>query len=267
MSEYTTRSTTLTLRDRAAAAAQQLLVENCGALSSARLGALATHDTTAAPLAGLEERWRRLEALAGADGALRQTGTGAYREASHQRDAALAAARAGDPLQADAHARDAHRSLGAALTQTTAALRADERQIAAAVAERALGELGYRVRRADGAHGAGLWAERDHHVIAALVTDGGAMEIDNAGVTDGGCQAPMLELQQAMARHGAQTEIARRLDHGDDRGGQLIRRAVRANPAHPERGLVAHLDQTPGPAAQPVHAVRNIRPIIIGGES
>lgn len=267
MSEYTTRSTTLTLRDRAAAAAQQLLVENCGALSSARLGALATHDTTAAPLAGLEERWRRLQALEGADRALRQAGTSAYREASRHRDAALAAARACDPLQADALARDAHRSLEAALTQTTAALRADERTITAGVAERALGELGYRVRRADAAHAAGLWAERDHHVIAALVTDGGVIEIDNAGVTGGGCQPPMRELQQAMARHGAQTEIARRLDHGDDRGGQLIERSVRANPAHPERGLIAQLDQTPGPAAQSVHAARNIRPLVIGGES
>lgn len=64
------------------------------------------------------------------------------------------------------------------------------------------------------------------------------MEIDNAGLAGGDCVAPMHELQQAMVELGADGDIVRRVDHGDERGGHLIQRACKVNGRQPAVGIV-----------------------------
>lgn len=222
--------------------ANELLLAECGTLTSVDLAGTAVRRLRGEPMALMTERWQRVEALDGATRALSQAGQSLYRDAQESRLAALSASRHGNLVEANRHAIDSERALRAAVDSTTRVLQHDERQLATLMSVRALTELGYSVKRADGRRSVGLWAERDHHVIAILVQDGGAMEIDNAGVSGGGCAAPMQELQEALARLGAQAEVVRRVDHGDDRGGHLIQRACRADVENPEQGLVSQFE-------------------------
>jgi hypothetical protein len=114
----------------------------------------------------------------------------------------------------------------------------EERQVLAAAGERALRRLGFAVRRSEGRRTTALWAETETRVIAVACRDGGVMDLDVAGCQGNGCDEPVAALNQAFAGEGIHLEMRRRTDHGDDRGGTLIRRSS----ASPE-GIVAAIEE------------------------
>ncbi|MBV9291638.1 MAG: hypothetical protein JO222_04245 [Frankiales bacterium] len=71
-----------------------------------------------------------------------------------------------------------------------------------------------------------LWAERGHELLVAQVHGDGRVELDNAGVANGACRERVDALQTACSGRGLSMSSARRVAHGDPRGGALIRRAA-----------------------------------------
>jgi hypothetical protein len=161
-----------------------------------------------------------------------------YSSALQLTEESRAAERMGNMEEAEGRAKAADLALRQSVSSSVTKLRVDERLLAASLATSALTKLGYEVQSASGDRSVGLWATRDHHVMAILVQDGGAMEIDNAGVAGGGCTAPMGDLQRTLAEMGADTQAVRRITHGDDHGGHLIARACQVNVHSPAEGLV-----------------------------
>lgn len=236
MSQYIVTSAQI-MRNRMDATFSQLLTEAAGCTSDAlhnTCGRIVTGD----PLTTLGQRWEVLDGLPGARRLL-EIGGGekavlAQRLTFESQQASLA----GDARRAGRLARQAHAALQAAVSTTVGGLQRDERIAGAMTTAKALRGLGYNVSEAVGQRCTGLWAARGHEIVAVLVHDGGAMEIDNAGIGGGSCQTATHALQDALAEHGLDVHIQRRVDHGDEGGGSLIRRAGQTGAARPEAGLV-----------------------------
>lgn len=96
----------------------------------------------------------------------------------------------------------------------------------ARAATETLTELGFQVRQAH-ATTSTLWAERGHQVMALEVLDGGGFSYDLAGLEGGRCAEVLTGFRDGMARRGVTFQVAG-TRHNDPRGGQLIRRVLRA---------------------------------------
>lgn len=169
----------------------------------------------AAALAG-RSQVALLQAAAGED--LRAAGALVSRSAQ-----ALAA---GDQEGAAKLAVAADGALARALAATASRLAVDERLMTTTALCNALGSLGYRFDLSAGPDATALWAVRENQVLAALVHDGGTIELDNAGIAPGGCEQTVAELAAALRHEGADLKLIRKVHHGDDRGGSLINRAA-----------------------------------------
>lgn len=255
MSQYVVTSAQI-MRNRLDAAFSQLLADAAGCSSYVlqnACGRIAIGD----PLAALWRRWEELDRVPGAG---RLLAIGAPDQAALAKNLTLETKQAltmGDAHQASGLARQAQAALHAAVSATVAGLRHDERTAGAIATTRALRGLGYHVSEAVGQRSTGLWAARGHEIIAVLVHDGGAMEIDNAGIGGGSCQTTMHALRDALAREGLDVHIQRRVDHGDEGGGSLIRRAGQTTATRPEAGLVEQHERGITTAAQDLTATAN----------
>jgi hypothetical protein len=104
-------------------------------------------------------------------------------------------------------------------------LAAEERTALADLVAEELSGLGYRVERAQADGRSGLWAAQEDRVMAVLVIDGGAVEIDVAGCEGSACRPEVLRLLRALQRRGLEVGPLRSQLHADRAGGNLIRRA------------------------------------------
>lgn len=238
MSSYSVNNLRFTLRARAAAAADDILAAGMCTLDSQSLCQVTTARLSGTPQEVLAHRWALLGSLAGGRDAVAGVNEGALADAHVLSQQAFAARASGNQLEASRLAASADQALVSVVGQTVDTLRTDELVLGATLANQALAQLGYSVTIATGDRSTGLWAEREHHVVAVLVQEGGVMEIDNAGLAGGDCVAPMHELQQALVELGADGDIVRRVDHGDDRGGHLIQRACKVDARQPAAGIV-----------------------------
>lgn len=142
------------------------------------------------------------------------------------------------------------------LDTTVDLLRADEREVTAAALRSALTDLGYTVSTGHGERANSLAAFKDDHVIAAVVRDGGATEIDTAGLSGTGCAGPLAALDAALRARGVHLQIEHRIDHGDRDGGTLIQRAAKANTSDLAAGLVATVATVDNGRGAPARATR-----------
>ncbi|MFN8632042.1 MAG: hypothetical protein U0838_17500 [Chloroflexota bacterium] len=241
MSSYTVSTAQITT-ERLRAGFSRLLTQAGECVSSAALARtcaqIAAVDATA-----LDARWQAIDALAGARAVL---ATGAPDQLAAARRFTVAAKQAtlvGDDASARVLASQAHDALGIATAQVLETLRRDERAAVQTAASTALQKMGFDVSSAVGQRSSGLWAELGYAVVAVLVQDGGAMEIDNAGVVGGSCTRTMKAFEALLREEGVETSVRRRVDHGDPGGGSMIRRAGQIGARRPAAGLVAQFEQ------------------------
>ena len=150
---------------------------------------------------------------------------------------ALKAGQLGDTPNALRLATAGEKDLRRGVKATHRKLVVDDRSLVSTVAAGALGRLGFTVRKASGTRSTGLWAIRGHEVVAVLVHDGGATEMDIAGHSGNGCDAVTAAIGREMALDGVTLKLARVDRHGDSRGGTLIQRAAKCGGGAP--GVVA----------------------------
>jgi hypothetical protein len=160
----------------------------------------------------------RLARLAASD--LIRTAEGKLADASQ-------AEQAGDSKRATRLAAVGERCLKSALGATRDRLAVDDRSLVSTVASGALRSLGFTLKQASGTRTTGLWAIRGHEVVAVVIHDGGATEIDTAGLAGDACQPLTAAIRREMADRGVTLHLARIERHGDARGGTLIQRAAR----------------------------------------
>jgi hypothetical protein len=138
---------------------------------------------------------------------------------------AFAAERAGDTAKARRLAAAGERHLKNGIAATHQRLAVDDRSVTSAVAFGSLRRLGFTVKQASGTHTTGLWALRGHEVVAVVVHDGGAVEMDHAGFAGNACEAVSAAFAREMQRDGITLNLARVEFHGDAGGGTLVQRA------------------------------------------
>jgi hypothetical protein len=255
MSRYTVNSLSVTIDPRRAALeALTSAYFSMPCLSSAQLEDTTSMLAAVTPIDRLERRWQRLEALPGAADILDRGSADLLDKARRLTIESTAAAGLGDSAQANLLATRADTLLRAAVTDTVTLLRRDERRLVVAATTSALHSLGYTLTQAEGRRTTGLWAERGHEVIAVLAPETGGLEIDVAGLSGTACSVPIQQLENTLRELGVETSAHRRSDHGDETGGNLIRRAGLAAPDDLARGLVVqHEDGLPkSRSAQPV---------------
>ena len=236
MSQYVVTSAQIT-RDRMDASFSQLLSEAAGCTSDMLFrtcGRIASGD----PVTALAERWEAIDRLPSGRHLLQISDRAQIALAERLTLQSRQALAGGDAQHARQLARQAHTALHTAVSATVTELRHDERTAVATATSNALRGLGYHVAEALGQRCTGLWAARGHGILAVLVQDGGAMEIDNAGIGGGSCVTAMHALQDALRDQGLAVHVQRRVDHGDHGGGSLIRRAAQTMADRPEVGLV-----------------------------
>jgi len=133
-------------------------------------------------------------------------------------DQMLVRALAGTGPELRVHETSSLPTLPAAL----ATLRAMERELATTACEDSLQTMGYDVAVASADHRDAIWAERGDQVMALLVADGGAIEIDVAGCADLTCRDEVGRLTTELRRHGLEASGYQSRWHGDPDGGALI---------------------------------------------
>ena len=241
MSQYVVSSAQI-MRDSMQASFSQLLSEAAGCSSDVLFktcGRIGSGD----PVTTLAERWASLDQLPGIRRLLQISNNEQVVRAERITLQSRQAFSTGDAKRASLLARQAHEALQAAVTTTVTRLRRDERAAVATATSNVLRGLGYHVSEALGRRCTGLWAARGHEIVAVLVQDGGAMEIDNAGIGGGSCATSMHALQEALRDQGIAVHVERRVDHGDQGGGSLVRRAAQTMADRPEAGLVEQYER------------------------
>lgn len=255
MSEYNVLSVTYTLKRELTASVESLFNLNGPWVGSSELAAAISHISVGTPTDILTERWDRINALGGASSVLTQASGETFATATELTSLSRLAADAGDQVQASWLAHRADSALRAAVETTLPILRGEERLLTVSAATNALTRLGYYLATSAGDRCTGLLAERDHHVIAVLVQEGGSMQVDNAGLSGGGCAVPMREFQDALRREGLEATVSSRAEHGDDRGGTLIRRAAAVSPDDLVSGLVLQQERPTSARRRPVTVI------------
>jgi hypothetical protein len=263
MSSYTASSATIRpsarILQQIAASGSTFFDLSCPVASSLQLSHQQKLLQAADSMSGLNAGWTALSGVPGALEALRQaapTHLAAFTALQGQASRTMLTGGTADALH-----REATSHLTAALDTTVDLLRSDERRITAAALQTALTKLGYTVQPSSvGECVTGIAAYRDDHVIAAAVADGGAVEIDTAGLSGGSCAEPLSALDDALRDLGVELRIERRIDHGDSNGGTLIRRAAATGAADLAAGLVAAAGARPP-------APRRRRTQVIGGQA
>jgi hypothetical protein len=245
MSSYTSSSATISpsvrFLQQIVASGSTFFDLSCPVASSLQL----TQQRSLLQSAGLNAGWASLSTVPGALDALRQGAPAqlaAFTALRGQAAQTSLTGGAGETLR-----REAADHLMAALDTTVDLLRSDERQVTAAAMQTALTKLGYTVPSPKvGGYVTGIAAYKDDHVIAAVVAEGGAVEIDTRGLSGGSCAEPLNALHDALRALGIEMRIERRIDHGDSNGGTLIRRAAAVNATDLAAGLVAAAEPTGG---------------------
>lgn len=212
-------------------------------LSQADISSLSLGRLTTMPSLNLETRLEALTAMEGGLQVVGQVAAGALGEALELRQLALKNKNAGQLKSSQEQMATADQHLVKAIDTAVSAFRVDERQLTARLTAKALTKCGFHIRTARGVRSNAVWAERGHQIVAALVQDGGALELDTAGVSGGGCNAVMEELRMTLDELGVDADIRRRVSHGDDRGGQLIQRACLVDSQNPELGLIKQFEE------------------------
>lgn len=251
MSQYITSTVLYDFeRQRMRDGISELLREAGDCTSSCLLSACGTLKS-ANGLIALDHRWEALERIPSARRAMQICGRVGLARAESLTLESKQAASIGDNARASALAMQAHETLQSTVARTARRLQRDEQAAAVDALTRALRRRGYNVSIACGKRSTGLWAARGHEILAALVQPGGAMEIDNAGLSGDACATTMHTLEADLREEGCIVSIQRRIDHGDPGGGSLIRRAGQTGAARPEVGLVLqHEGGTPTAGAR-----------------
>ena len=151
---------------------------------------------------------------------------------------ASALASTGDPETAERLVGEANLLLSDGVDRAVSLLRTDERRLLAAEAVDVLQDMGFTVRSSEGSRSTGIWAERGHHVMAALATDDGQAFLDHAGLVDGGCVTVTSEFCARMSERGFDMRMRESHEHDDASGGALIRRAAKTGNRSLEQALV-----------------------------
>ena len=201
MSSYTVNNAQL-IHNRLRTGFSTLLSQSETIISSTALFATCSGLAAGEPTAALQARWTAIDQLEGARQLLSSGAADHLAAAERWTVESQQAALTGNSQGAGLLASQASNALLKAATATVETLRQDERTAVAGATKRALAGMGYSVSEARGARSTGLWAERGHEIVAVLVQDGGAMEIDNAGLAGGACTASMKLLQHALHDEG-----------------------------------------------------------------
>jgi len=138
----------------------------------------------------------------------------------------------------------AHDALGEALRATAAELSRVERFAVAEAAALSLPNLGYSITRVEGDHVTALEASKGHEKLLVVVTDGGGIVTDHAGISDGACVTRQDEFIQNMERFGVTVEESAHTDHRDPRGGDPIAAAARHRASSLAAGAVIEGDRS-----------------------
>lgn len=112
-----------------------------------------------------------------------------------------------------------------AVDATIGRIRIDERVVVSEAFRQTLTSEHYTIEEASGTRSQGLVARRGHEVLAVLVHDGGAVDLDVAGLADGRCADTIDAVHDGLARQGIDLTTVRLIDHGDPSGGVLLTRA------------------------------------------
>lgn len=244
MSEYNVIS--VTYDPALLAAAQGFFNLESGWVGSRQLEAATSCLGPSNTLEQLERRWNGIRQIDGVQSLLSATSGASLNEAQRLTAESATARAIGDSVRADTLAEQANTSLLAAVQTTVPVLQRRERQMTVSAAVNAFSKLGYSVRTADGHASTGVVAERQHHLFAVLVEDGGTMQVDVAGLSGDGCVAPVQRFRQALAEEGLNVAVTSKTSHGDDRGGALIRRAAAAATPDLVEGLVQQYERRAG---------------------
>jgi hypothetical protein len=213
----------------------ELIAQEASSLSSHWLAELAkpmpTPSTTAVDLVGpsvlrtLTVRDAAIACDPVATMALAQIAPDLLATSREMLDASHDALTQGNVAMATLLAREGDEALRGAVQATAEWLAHEERVSAAAVVEEALRSIGCRTLVAEFGGRNGIWAERDHQIMAVLIEDGGQAVFDIAGCDAGECLPLHRELEQALAQHGATLDDQQTFEHGPG-GGTLIQRAT-----------------------------------------
>jgi len=133
----------------------------------------------------------------------------------------LAAPSPGADLRAIA--ASAQDELKQAVAAASAAITASTRDITAKAFAEAGQELGYTVSVCRGPLATGVEMRRAHEVMLLRVNDGGTVESDQAGLTDGTCADRHHELELAVVRRGITLTGKEKQLHGSAKGGHLLK--------------------------------------------
>lgn len=245
-----------TARDVREAVDRYLSVDNHW-VTSAALEQACSSLSTGDVLSSLTGRMERINQTAGVRAVVERADPAEFRRARELHAQSSEALRAGRPADAVRLAAMSETALSVAAGAAVDAVRHGERLYVDHAVASGLTRLGYKVRRVEGRSCVGVYAERDHHVIAVRVNDAGSMELDVAGLGGGECERPVAQLREELGRWGLTCEIVHQHRHGDDRGGTLIRRAAGLDPKNVAAGIVLDAEgkSTEGKKNQPASAV------------
>jgi hypothetical protein len=119
-----------------------------------------------------------------------------------------------------------------AVEVTAVRIRVDERVLVSDALRRTLASENYTLDEAKGVRSQAFIGRRGHEVLGVLVHDGGAVDIDVAGLADGACVDTIENIQAGLARHGIELATMQVRDHGDPHGGVLLAPAGAAATEH-----------------------------------
>jgi hypothetical protein len=216
--------------------------------------ALARHRTvldSGSAVAALQSRITALSKERGVAQAMRVTAPDAVRSSTELLARSQEAMRLGQDAAARELALEGDRVLRQGLQAAAATAARDERLLASNVISGALERIGCVTAVSSAGTKTGIWAERDHQMIAVLLDDAGTAHIDIAGCEGGACTPLHHELETELAAAGVRLREVRHHEHGDSRGGSLIQRAAACRAATMADGLVAAKVSRFAPTATP----------------
>jgi len=135
---------------------------------------------------------------------------------------ARAAAASGDGRRANELGAVAALEMRRAVATCASGFADDERRVVARSLQLAAHDIGFMVRTAVDVDATRMLCVRGDHVLALVVSDGGSVQRDHAGLGGATCRAIDVELESAAARRGLRFGTAQTIVHGDPRGGGVL---------------------------------------------
>jgi hypothetical protein len=132
-----------------------------------------------------------------------------------------------------------------------------ERKAISILTQRALVDLGFKVRSLDSATATAIEARRGHTVMLTKLENGGGQLTDWLGHGGSDCEADMAAVALAKAAHGIHSSPAWRIAHGSTEGGTLFEHAGRLGDGDLLVGVLT--EDAPSAGGQPLRSSQPLR--------